>query len=153
MICPGCGGQVPEGSYQCPFCGAPLPRDSAQPGNLAQGFQGVQAPYGPQNQNPNIPGNPYGDMPGVAEASSGFNPASSDFFYENSWYLRLDNISIGYTFPSKLFKDKIKNLRLYAAARNIAVFTPYKGMDPETGNGIGAYPNNFSVAVGLDLKF
>lgn len=60
MICPGCGGQVPEGSYQCPFCGAPLPRDSAQPGNLAQGFQGVQAPYGPQNQNPNIPGNPYG---------------------------------------------------------------------------------------------
>lgn len=23
MICPGCGGQVPEGSYQCPFCGAP----------------------------------------------------------------------------------------------------------------------------------
>lgn len=60
MICPGCGGQVPEGSYQCPFCGAPLPRDSAQPGNLVQGFQGVQAPYGPPNQNPNIPGNPYG---------------------------------------------------------------------------------------------
>ena len=60
MICPGCGGQVPEGSYQCPFCGAPLPRDSAQPGNLAQGFQGVQAPYGPPNQNPNMPGNPYG---------------------------------------------------------------------------------------------
>ena len=99
------------------------------------------------------PDNPYGDMPGVAEASSGFNPASSDFFYENSWYLRLDNVSIGYTFPSKWFKDKIKTLRLYAAARNIAVFTPYKGMDPETGNGIGAYPNNFSVAVGLDLKF
>lgn len=99
------------------------------------------------------PGNPYGDMPGVAEASSGFNPSQSDFFYENAWYLRLDNVSIGYTFPSKLFKDKIKNLRLYAAARNIAVFTPYKGMDPETGNGIGAYPNNFSVAVGLDLKF
>lgn len=99
------------------------------------------------------PGNPYGDMPGVAEASSGFNPNQSDFFYENAWYLRLDNVSIGYTFPSKLFKDKIKNLRLYAAARNIAVFTPYKGMDPETGNGIGAYPNNFSVAVGLDLKF
>ena len=60
MICPGCGGQVPEGSYQCPFCGAPLPRDSAQPDNLARGFQGVQAPYGPPNQNPNMPGNQYG---------------------------------------------------------------------------------------------
>ncbi len=99
----------------------------------------------PENQN--------GNMPGVAEAKSGFDPAKSDFFYENSWYLRIDNISIGYTFPSKWFNDKIRNLRLYGAVRNIGVITPYKGMDPETGNGIGAYPNNFQVAVGLDLKF
>lgn len=94
-----------------------------------------------------------GNMPGVAEAKSGFDPSKSDFFYENAWYLRIDNISIGYTFPAKLFNDKIKNLRLYGAVRNIGVITPYKGMDPETGNGIGAYPNNFQVAVGLDLKF
>lgn len=99
------------------------------------------------------PDNQNGDMPGVAEAKSGFSPSSSDFFYENAWYLRIDNISIGYTFPSKWFKDKIKTLRLYVAVRNIGVITPYKGMDPETGNGIGAYPNNFQIAVGLDLKF
>lgn len=99
------------------------------------------------------PANPDGAMPGVAEAKSGFDPGKSDFFYENSWYLRIDNISVGYTFPLKWFKDKIKNLRLYGAARNIGIITPYKGMDPETGNGIGAYPNNFQVAVGLDLKF
>lgn len=99
------------------------------------------------------PDNQNGNMPGVAEAKSGFSPSSSDFFYENAWYLRIDNISIGYTFPSKWFHDKIKNLRLYGAVRNIGVITPYKGMDPETGNGIGAYPNNFQLAVGLDLKF
>ncbi len=99
------------------------------------------------------PANPSGTLPGVAEAKSGFDPASSDFFYENAWYLRIDNISIGYTFPSKWFNDKIKNLRLYGAVRNIGVITPYKGMDPETGNGIGAYPNNFQMAVGIDLKF
>ena len=93
-----------------------------------------------------------GSMPGVAEAKSGFAPSKSDFFYENAWYLRIDNISVGYTFPAKWFNDKVKNLRLYGAVRNIGVITPYKGMDPETGNGIGAYPNNFQVAVGVDLK-
>lgn len=94
-----------------------------------------------------------GSMPGVAEAKSGFAPSKSDFFYENAWYLRIDNISVGYTFPAKWFNDKVKKLRLYGAVRNIGVITPYKGMDPETGNGIGAYPNNFQVAVGVDLKF
>ena len=94
-----------------------------------------------------------GSMPGVAEAKSGFAPSKSDFFYENAWYLRIDNISVGYTFPAKWFNDKVKNLRLSGAVRNIGVITPYKGMDPETGNGIGAYPNNFQVAVGVDLKF
>ncbi len=95
------------------------------------------------------PGNPEGTLPGVAEATSGVDPRSSDFFLEKAWYLRLDNISIGYSFPVK----KIRSIRLYAAARNIAVLTPYKGMDPETGNGIGAYPNQGSVAIGLDVKF
>ena len=93
--------------------------------------------------------NPNGTMPGVAEATSGVDPRRSDFFLEKAWYLRLDNISIGYSFPVK----KIRSIRLYAAARNIAVITPYKGMDPETGNGIGAYPNQGSVAIGLDVKF
>ncbi len=93
--------------------------------------------------------NPQGTLPGVAEATSGVNPRSSDFFLEKAWYLRLDNISVGYSFPVK----KIRSIRLYAAARNIAVITPYKGMDPETGNGIGAYPNQASVAIGLDVKF
>ena len=93
--------------------------------------------------------NPTGTLPSVEEASSGVDPKGSDFFLEKAWYLRLDNISIGYTFPVK----KIRSVRLYAAVRNIAVLTPYKGMDPETGNGIGAYPNQASAAIGLDVKF
>ena len=94
-----------------------------------------------------------GTLPGVAEASSGVDPKKSDFFLEKAWYLRLDNLSIGYTFPAQWFKNKIRSVRLYAAGRNLAVFTPYKGMDPETGNGIGAYPNQSSFAIGLDVKF
>ena len=99
------------------------------------------------------PANPEGTMPGVAEASSGVNPGDSDFFLEKAWYLRLDNVSVGYTFPTKWFKNKIRSVRLYAAGRNLAVFTPYNGMDPETDNGIGAYPNQASFAIGLDVKF
>lgn len=99
------------------------------------------------------PANSAGTLPGVAEASSGVDPGKSDFFLEKAWYLRLDNISVGYTFPAQWFKNKIRSVRLYAAARNLVVFTPYKGMDPETGNGIGAYPNQSSFAIGLDVKF
>lgn len=97
--------------------------------------------------------NPTGTLPGVAEANSGIDPASSNYFYENAWYLRLDNISLGYNFPAKLFKGYVKSARIYVAVRNIAVITPYKGMDPETGNGIGAYPNQMSGALGLSFKF
>lgn len=99
------------------------------------------------------PGNPMGILPGVAEASSGVDPSKSDFFLEKAWYLRLDNVSVGYTFPTQWFNNKVRSVRIYAAARNLAVFTPYKGMDPETGNGIGAYPNQSSFAIGLDVKF
>ena len=99
------------------------------------------------------PANPNGTLPGVAEASSGVNPSSSDFFFERSWYLRLDNVSIGYNFAPSLFHGYVQSARVYVAGRNVCVFTPYKGMDPETGNGIGAYPNQSSVAVGLSLKF
>lgn len=97
--------------------------------------------------------NPNGSLPGVAEASSGVDPASSDFFFERSWYLRLDNVSIGYNFPDKWFSNKVRGARVYVAGRNLAVFTPYGGMDPETGNGIGAYPNQWSLAFGLSFKF
>lgn len=97
--------------------------------------------------------NRQGYLPGVAEANSGIDPSSSNFFYENAWYLRLDNISLGYNFPKEWFNGYVKSARLYAAVRNVAVATPYKGMDPETGNGIGAYPNQMSAAIGLSFKF
>lgn len=99
------------------------------------------------------PSNPNGTLPGVAETVASINPVNSDFFLEKAWYLRLDNISIGYTIPKRILKNKINNIRVYGAVRNIAVFTPYKGMDPETGDGLGAYPNQSSVAIGLEVKF
>lgn len=97
--------------------------------------------------------NPNGMLPGVAEANSGITPKTSDFFYEKAWYLRLDNVSLGYTFSTKWFGVHVKNVRAYVAGRNLCVFTPYKGMESETGNGIGAYSNTWSLAFGLKVKF
>lgn len=100
------------------------------------------------------PTNQNAVLPGTAEATAGIGPEKSDFFYEKSWYLRLDNVSIGYKLPvDKWSKGIVKYGRIYASGRNLCIFTPYDGMDPETGNGIGAYPNQWSVAIGLDLKF
>jgi len=97
--------------------------------------------------------NQEGTLPGVAEANSGIDPSGSNFFHEKAWFLRLDNISLGYNFPTRWFKGYVKSARLYVAVRNVAVMTSYKGMDPETGNGIGAYPNQMSGAIGLSFKF
>lgn len=94
-------------------------------------------------------------LPGVAEVNSGyFASYDSDYFYEKAWYVRLDNVSLGYTIPSKVFKNKINSLRMYVAGRNLAVLTPFDGYDPETGAGsLGAYPNARSFAFGIEFKF
>ena len=99
------------------------------------------------------PSNPNGTLPGVAEATSGVDPKNSDFYYERSWYLRLDNVSIGYTMPDKWFGGALHGVRAYVAGRNLCVFTPYGGMDPETSNTYSAYPNQWSLAFGLNVKF
>lgn len=82
---------------------------------------------------------------------------------EDASFLRLSNISIGYTFPKlKLCKTGIQNLRLYATGSNLFVWTPYSGFDPEVstkGNSLtpgvdfGAYPRNRSFVFGLNITF
>lgn len=97
--------------------------------------------------------NPNGTMPGVAEVNSGVDVWNSDFFVEKAWYLRLDNISVGYTFPVKWFGGYVKAARLYGSARNLCVITPYEGIDPENNGTISPYPTQRSFALGLSLKF
>jgi len=99
------------------------------------------------------PSNPEGTLPSVNEGTSGTPTDAGDFFYEKAWFIRLDNLQLGYTIPAKIFNNKLSNVHLYGSARNLFVITPYGGMDPETGNGIGAYPNQRSYVIGLDIKF
>ncbi len=74
------------------------------------------------------------------------NDRISDRYIEDGSYLRIKNLTLGYTFPAKnTRKWKIDNLRLYVNVQNLYTFTKYSGYDPE----IGANPANVNV-YGLD---
>lgn len=63
----------------------------------------------------------------------------SDVYLEDASFLRMDNITLGYTFD-KLLKNKF-NLRAYVTAQNLFVITNYSGLDPEVAN---------NTAIGID---
>lgn len=82
----------------------------------------------------------------VALHDANKNNRMSSYFVEDGSYIRVKNISLGYTFPKKLIKRAgLDNLRLYFNVQNPFTFTKYKGFDPE----IGAY--NYNVLTrGID---
>ena len=85
-------------------------------------------------------------------------------FVEDGSFLRLKNVTLGYTLPSKLTKKaKISKIRVYATAQNLYCFNNYSGFDPEVstagnnpmtpGLDWGAYPKSRIFTMGLDLQF
>ncbi len=68
----------------------------------------------------------------------GANPVVCDYFLENGDYLKLDVVTIGYTWkPGFKYLDKV---RIYGTAKNLATFTKFSGVDPSTYNVNGLYP-------------
>ena len=85
-------------------------------------------------------------------------------FIEDGSFLRLKQITLGYTLPKKITrKMMVNNLRVYVSAQNLFVVTGYKGYDPEVNmrsqNPMtpsfdwGAYPKSKIYTFGLDLTF
>ena len=94
------------------------------------------------------------------------NDRISSRYIEDGSYLRIKNITLGYTFPKKLLsKAKIENLRIYCNIQNLYTFTKYSGYDPEIGAstqdatgltyGIdnGRYPSPTTYSIGLNITF
>lgn len=77
----------------------------------------------------------------------------SDYFLENASFFRIDNISLGYTFP-KLWNGS-SSLRLTFGVQNVAIFTPYSGIDPEIYSGIDReiYPRPRTYSFSASLAF
>jgi TonB-linked SusC/RagA family outer membrane protein len=77
-------------------------------------------------------------------------------FVEDASYLRLKNITAGYTLPVKVRRAaSTLGVRVFVAAQNLFVITGYKGYDPEVENGydMGVYPKARAFSIGADLSF
>lgn len=89
--------------------------------------------------------------------------AYTDRWIERGDYLRLKNLSLGYTFPTEWMKRThfIENCRVYFTAQNLFTLTGYKGLDPEIsggdvyskGNDNGHFPPVRTFAFGLQVSF
>lgn len=81
----------------------------------------------------------------------------SDYFVQNASFVKLDNITLGYTFENLFKSASYKGLggRVYLTASNVATFTKYEGTDPEVFGGIDntIYPRPFSMTLGLNINF
>lgn len=97
--------------------------------------------------------NPNGTQPRVTLADGNNNLRFSDRYVEDGSFLRLKNIQIGYTIPSKYTKkSQIDKLRFYFSGQNLMTFTKYKGFDPEIGDLTQGAGNDVrSLGIGVDL--
>ena len=80
----------------------------------------------------------------------------SDYYVQDGSFLKLDNFTIGYTFP-KLFTAAHRNatLNIFGTVQNIYTFTKYKGIDPEVYGGVDGtmYPRPRTFVVGVKFNF
>ena len=86
-------------------------------------------------------------------AGSGGNREETAYWLDDMTYLRLKNIQLGYSVPSKILRRlHINSFRIFGSAENLATITNYRGLDPElTGNRSNAYPLNKSYSAGINI--
>ncbi len=109
--------------------------------------------------------NPETTMPRLyTDSGTNKNNRLSDAYIEDGSYIRLQNVSLSYTFPKKwISKLYISNLKLYVNIQNLFTITKYDGYDPEVGslwgnalmNGIdyNRYPSPRIYTFGINVSF
>ena len=110
--------------------------------------------YGEGNASDLTPDNLNGKYPRLLNNSNAAqNKQESTFYLYNGNFLKLKNLSVGYTLPSnisgKVFAERI---RLYFSGENLCTFTSFPGQDPEIGNSIG-YPSLKQISFGANITF
>ncbi|AWG22231.1 SusC/RagA family TonB-linked outer membrane protein [Flavobacterium faecale] len=106
--------------------------------------------------------NPTSQVPADRGALHNNYRGWSDYWLEDGTFVRLRNVSLGYTVPNNVVnKLSLTKLRFFVSAQNPLRITKYKGYDPEVGNnglstrGIdkGTVPQSSKVTAGLQLEF
>ncbi|WBL43669.1 TonB-dependent receptor [Algoriphagus halophytocola] len=109
----------------------------------------------PQNLNATTP---------IVEKAANFSTSNvgNSFYVEDGSYLRLQNVTLGYTLPPSLLeKWKLERLRVFASANNLFTITGYEGLDPAVGGDadltfgidVGNYPVTRGYTFGLNVSF
>ncbi|MRX37697.1 SusC/RagA family TonB-linked outer membrane protein [Flavobacterium sp. LC2016-23] len=77
----------------------------------------------------------------------------SNYFVKDASFIKLDNVTLGYTFDKTLLKAA--SLRFTAGVQNVFVLTKYDGLDPEKFNGIdnNVYPRARTFIFGVNANF
>jgi len=88
------------------------------------------------------------------------NSLISDRFIEDASYVRLKNLTLGYTLPKSVLNVAgIEFIKIYATAQNLLTLTEYSGYDPEVSISgplnidYGAYPNSRYFGGGISVGF
>lgn len=111
--------------------------------------------------------NPSNTRPRAIASGTAFENNTLDYttrYLENANFLRIRNITLGYTLPRELTqKIGISRLRVYATGSNLYTFTSYDGFDPEVcvfpsratyrGYDMGSVPRLRSFVFGLNVQF
>ncbi|MDP2089381.1 MAG: TonB-dependent receptor [Flavobacteriaceae bacterium] len=83
----------------------------------------------------------------------GTNRYLSDYYLQDASFVKLDNVTVGYTF-NNAFKG-VKNMKVYGSVQNVLTITKYDGLDPEIYGGIdyNLYPRPRTFLLGVNLDF
>ena len=97
-------------------------------------------------------------MPRAVFGDPNKNTRTSNRFIEDGSYLRLKNITLGYTLPERISKKALmSSVRFYVSGQNLLTLTRYTGLDPEISSGTGddnnVYPVSRNITFGLNVSF
>jgi TonB-linked SusC/RagA family outer membrane protein len=99
--------------------------------------------------------NPNAKYPRLSYGGSANNYRTSTYWLRDGAYLRLKNVELGYTLPSRLMSSiHVNKARVYVMGYNLAVWDSLKIWDPELGSGDGMkYPISKTITLGLNVNF
>ncbi|WP_035464393.1 SusC/RagA family TonB-linked outer membrane protein [Algoriphagus vanfongensis] len=109
------------------------------------------------------PDNPNATIP-IVERTTNFSTSeqANSYYVEDGSYLRLQNVTLGYTLPQNILERwNMERLRVFASANNLFTITGYEGLDPQVGGNadttfgidVGNYPVTRGYTFGVNLSF
>jgi hypothetical protein len=109
------------------------------------------------------PGNGEHPRADRLSATHGNNNRPSSYLIEDGSYIKIKNLSLGYSLPNSILQNKVNRARVYMAVNNLAIWTDYIGFNPEVslqagnsltpGEDYGAYPLSRTIQLGIDISF